>query len=184
MTRHTRKDAPRYQRHWTPDEERALLWRWEDCTLDELAEALGRSPQAVWSRAKRLGLKSIPQGFETVDAAAKRWDVAWQTVAAAIHLSGRRLRLAKQMPGRKRETALRIVTALRPEVVDEAMRQWMDREPLKRLVDREGLCYQTAIKAHRMLYGESRKHATRMVDSTQAAALIAECRRISRRGRP
>lgn len=183
-SRHTCRDTPRYQRFWTADEDRDLLWRWEDHTLDELAASLGRSPQAVWSRAKRLGLKAVPQGYETVEAAAKRWGVAWQTIADAIKASGRRMRYAKQTPGRSRASALRVVTALHPDAVDEAMQQWMDREPLHRLVRREGLCYQTAIKAYRRLYGESRKHSIRMLDSTQAAALIAECQRIARRERP
>jgi len=182
--RHTCRDAPRYQRFWTADEDRDLLWKWEDHTLDELAEVFGRSPQAVWCRAKRLGLRAVPQGYETVEAAAKRWGVAWQTITDAIKASGKRMRYAKQTPGRSRATALRVVTALHPEAVDEAMRQWMDREPLHRLVRRVGLCYATAIKAHRRLYGETSKHTIRMLDSAQAEALIAECQRIARRGRP
>lgn len=80
---------------WTPAEDRKLLLAWpESCRRTLLAKFPTRTWTALHARAKRLGLSTVPQGWMTVDAAAKRAGVlrtmalricAQQGVAVQVH---------------------------------------------------------------------------------------------------
>lgn len=85
-------------RHWTPAEDRLLATCWqEDGKRTLLAKLPGRSWEAIYARAGDLGMSSIPQGWVTFQAEAKRcgfdraqavrvvaWSRAWAPLVEAL----------------------------------------------------------------------------------------------------
>ena len=56
----------RHNKHWTPKEERDLMYMWGNRGTDKIAQALGRTPNAVVHKAQRMRLGRQSRGSMTM----------------------------------------------------------------------------------------------------------------------
>jgi hypothetical protein len=82
--------AGRWRRKWTADEDRVLVREWGEVTQRVLrAKLRGRTWGAIVERAGDLGLPmGVPQGWETLTAAARRLGYATATLRALLARRG------------------------------------------------------------------------------------------------
>src|SRR5690606_39900248 len=66
---------------WSPEEDDRLRLLWEGlATVPSIARELGRTPRAVYRRAHEIGLqRGVPQGFESIEASARRTGFCMET---------------------------------------------------------------------------------------------------------
>ena len=126
------------KRHWTAAEDRLLSWLWDDQNgLAKLATRLRRTEHAVFRRAQDLGLKiGVPQGYESVRAAARRSGFPYETMVGILKAAHVRMRLTLSDPSRHGKARHRFVD---PELVDDAVALWNSKESVSAAARRIGM---------------------------------------------
>lgn len=137
---------------WTPEEDAALRWAWEQDDTRTIARKIGRTPMAIYHRVAVLGIGlGRPRGGEYVYEAAQRCGVDGDAMRAILIMAGVRLRRCRWNPHTQRrnprarwvlsEDADRAMALwLRSETVtDAAARVGMSRYALSRILTERGL---------------------------------------------
>ena len=111
-------------RPWTPHEERYLTREWGERGVATIARKLRRTPVAVYSRARTLGLPcGVVQGHESFTAACRRTGfmrAQLRRILTSAHLPPR------PVMGRPRANAKGrfLCTMVSPDDVDAAIAHW------------------------------------------------------------
>lgn len=116
----------RHRKFWRPEEDRRLANLWGEMTIRGLAQSLGRSVEAVYVRAMRLGLKAgVQPGYETLAAAAERVGYSQEALKRILAWAG-----ADPRPGMSRLVRGRsfFKGQVDPEAVDDAVAEWLKFE--------------------------------------------------------
>jgi hypothetical protein len=83
-----RAKAPRSHAIWTDAEDRALEWDWGTVKASTMATKMGRSPWALASRAKFLGLSFRNQGVFSLKDVAKKLGYTSETIKKFADVAG------------------------------------------------------------------------------------------------
>lgn len=156
------------QRHWTPAEDARLahLWMMEELRVEGFYEKLGkelrRTPQAIHHRGRDLELPfGVPQGFESVAAAARRVGMSGHGFRSLVRSSastGAKIPiyfLPKDPQGRKGRRKER-KGYVSPDTVDQAVAWWTrETDTIHAAAHRFGLSVQMLSERVRLL-GEKR----------------------------
>lgn len=131
-------------KRWSEHDDRALRWMWESSTLAEVAKKLGRTPQAVYQRAKILGLGlGCPRGLEYLSHAAARVGYSVLSLRRILKWARVPLRRGNVNPSAKRRGTGRhnyVTWIVDPERVNEAVERWCAHETLHEAGQRTGIC--------------------------------------------
>lgn len=122
-----------FGRRWTKTEDRRLLMLWGELPLAKIAEALDRAIHGVYWRAGAIGLRrGIPQGKESVSAAAKRTGFCAETL--------KRMLLGASVPiHRGMSINARRFDVVDPAEVDRVVDEWNETEIVSHAARRLGV---------------------------------------------
>lgn len=123
---------------WTKNDDRNLRELWGERTLRGISARLGRTTQAVFHRAQKIGLSlGCPDGAEYLTHSAERTGYSVETLRMILDRSGVAIRRTMSRPlGRRVGRPCHFVD---PFEVDEAVEAWLKTEPLASAARRRGL---------------------------------------------
>jgi hypothetical protein len=143
MARASKIGAGRGHRAWRPEDDARLRRLWHDVSERALRAAFrGRTWCAIRTRAIGLGLPlGIPQGYETLRAAAARTGFCPKTLRPLLEAAGVPLYVAYRgdAPG---ERAIR-TRYVEPDAVDAAVCARLGMETVKAAAERRGIYHAT-----------------------------------------
>lgn len=161
-------------RHWTQDEDRKLHeWWGEGLSLQYVARKLpGRTRRAIFTRAMRLGLYGVPQGYEYIHLAAERCGVSVSLLEKLMRQRGLRVGYAFSQPHRgKGLRQRRVVDSLEAE---ETVQAWLQTEPVTRAAERHGVGeYKLRHRLHSMGIRSAERGQHLLVSEEQIAQALA-----------
>lgn len=136
-----RMKLPMRYKPWTEAEVRTLRGQWGIESLYWIARHLRRKQSAIALKARQIGLKTeAPEGWETLEAAARRTGYCPETLGKVLRWAGTTMR-APYSPSY--HTPLNVRRAKRVVVeaceVDEAIERWHKTELLAVAARRHGL---------------------------------------------
>ncbi len=112
---------------WSRDEDTAVCANWGIHSVSQIANALGRTPLAVYYRAThdlQLG-GGCPQGFELIGQAAQRCGFHHATLLRILYWAHVKIRPAASRPGSGGRNHI-----VEPHDVDQAVASWLTCETL------------------------------------------------------
>lgn len=123
-------DVRRRGRPWTTDEVKLFRTWWEgDHRLEWMAPRLGRTPWQLYVKAIALGMLGVPDGHESLTAAARRVNYEPSTLRKILRAAGVRLHQMRTVRARKdRQKIYYRVHYVDPFDVDEAVAKWVKLE--------------------------------------------------------
>jgi phage antirepressor YoqD-like protein len=168
------------RRPWTPADDDRLHYLWGADRLEAIAADLGRTPVAVYLRARRIGLKcGTPQGSESFAEACRRTGFSPDGLRHVLRRAGVRLRQKMSPPG-PRKTAVRGL-CVDSFAVDEAVAKWLSEETPGEAARRHGVRPEALRswlrEAGKIPQSRSRRTCER-IPSTEIDAVVAEVRRL------
>lgn len=115
--------------YWTTDDEERLRSQWGIESLLSIAKMLGRTRNAVYFYARKLGLPSgAPPGWEYIGPAAARNGFRPETLVRILRWSGVRVIRPYSRPCKSNAGSLRRIAET--SEIDDAVAQWLDTETL------------------------------------------------------
>jgi hypothetical protein len=128
-----------YETHWTDAEDARLIFMWETpLALASIATRMGRTPLAIYSRAKKIGLSvGCPDGFEYVSTAAKRTGFELATLRRVLAFSRVKEHRSLAQPKRTRRYQSHHFVCI--DSVNDAVVKWHASEPVTAAARRRGL---------------------------------------------
>lgn len=127
---------------WSERDERRLVYLWGDAKtgLNGMAAYFGRTPQAVFSHAVRLGLAvGCPPGFEYLTAASSRCNFELKTMRRILAWAGVTVHDSLSTPSLPRGRYRR--SYVDPDTVDAAVARWLDAETVRAAALARGIGY-------------------------------------------
>lgn len=130
-----RQSEARFYKRWSQDDLRQLRRLWGESDVAEIARALGRPPLSVYWKGRTIGLPAgLPQGTESLDAAAKRTGFATKQLRAILRRAHVRIRPWMSRPGKPRTFG-----AVDPDAVDQAVEAFLELEVVNQAAVARGL---------------------------------------------
>jgi hypothetical protein len=109
-----------------------------------MARELHRTPLAVFTRGKALGLTGVPQGYELLTHAAERTGFGHATLRQILRWAHVRIRYAICYPTKsKKLRSHKIVDSYDTNI---AVKEWLKTESASRVAERLGVCRRTAAR--------------------------------------
>jgi hypothetical protein len=123
-------------RRWSEHDDAHLMVLWGVRAIAKVAKLLGRTPDAVYERARQLGLGlGCPRGAEYLTTAARRTGYAVTTLRMILRWGGVRIERATTRPSAtRRGKAARkahLTHVVEPCDVDDAVARWCATEALE-----------------------------------------------------
>jgi hypothetical protein len=129
----------RRHRPWTYRDDDHLRISWGPHPIRAIAKTLGRTEQAVYQRAKELGLGlGVPQGFETLTHAAERTGFATSQLRVILRAGGVRITRGLTRPSHRVVRPHHVTHIVEPHDVDEAVAAWLATETIQAGARRHG----------------------------------------------
>lgn len=113
-------DTSRAYRPWTRDEDAQISWAWGDKAAEKVAESVGRTPESVRRRFRRMGMSAAARrGRLTIAQLSRMSGYHPRDIHRAIEGSGKRVSRSSSKPG-----ALHLLTEEQAgEIID-----WLGQE--------------------------------------------------------
>jgi hypothetical protein len=126
------------QAHWTTEEDARLRNLWDEYPIEEIGSRLGRTAPAVRWRAAKLALPFGRQrGWEYLADAAKR--TGFRESQLRLILRSAKISLRPILTNPKKRLTRRKCNLVCPLEVDEAVAEWIAREPVATAARRIGI---------------------------------------------
>ncbi len=127
---------------WSEEQIATLRNQWHVTDISVLAKKIGRSRTSIVLMVKKLGLKrGIPEGCESITAAARRTGFDVPTLRNVLSFAGVHVSKSQTMDKKKRHS--RFVSFRQHHVdsfsVDEAIEKWNQSELVSGAADRRGI---------------------------------------------
>lgn len=123
---------------WTAKDDDMLRILWGPHTIPQISRKTGRTEQAIYARARIIGLGlGCPQGYEYLTAASKRSGFAEAQLRRILRWAGVNIYRTMSRPGGATSTR-HLSHMVEPHEVDEAVERWCATEPLQTAARRHG----------------------------------------------